>query len=253
MSDFGDRPFVAGSLTGVRSFSVWDGRLASPLYNRTGGWSAGENIAACRSPASNWMREYAGKTQHRAGSMGCHCGFYAYFRPGHNPHHASGNILGLVEGYGLVTVGNRGFRAEKARIVALILTPGILPDDTVWANYPSIPSFRTVDAALAEFPLTVPEGTLEPSGLADLSNLHSKIQAFLAVDTSGFMQQIKALSDAFRNTSVATSKLAEVLKTLAERDADAPPDVRELALRARRDRNHGPDDKRGIDGVRRRG
>ncbi len=56
----------------------------------------------------------------RVGQIGCTCGYYGYFDNGHNPHHTKGNVLAVVEAYGVTTVGSRGFRAEKARIVGLI-------------------------------------------------------------------------------------------------------------------------------------
>lgn len=46
----------------------------------------------------------------------CQCGFWAYDEAGFKPH---GDVIGAIEGYGKVTVGTKGFRAEKARIVAI--------------------------------------------------------------------------------------------------------------------------------------
>lgn len=46
----------------------------------------------------------------------CQCGFWAYDEAGFKPH---GVVIGVIEGYGKVTVGTKGFRAEKARIAAL--------------------------------------------------------------------------------------------------------------------------------------
>lgn len=46
----------------------------------------------------------------------CQCGFWAYDEAGFTPH---GSVVGVIEGYGKVTVGTKGFRAEKARIVGL--------------------------------------------------------------------------------------------------------------------------------------
>src|SRR6201988_764924 len=115
MSDFSDRPFVAGSLTGVRSFRVDSlGRLAGPTYPQV--FTPGETLAICRvSPIDRAMRAQiysvaaftgvAGPApeepgEHHVAQRSCGCGFYAYYDNGHNPHHHAGQVLGLIEGYG---------------------------------------------------------------------------------------------------------------------------------------------------------
>lgn len=271
MSEFDGTPFVAGSITGLRSFRVDRlGRLSGVSYKHV--WRPGVNRAKCGGRDRSQTIQLAiggisygptygfatgsggaftviGETapeevkvkprpvslvKHRAGQLGCSCGYYAYFDDGSNPHHGSDCVRGVIEGFGTVTVGSRGFRAEKARLVALIdpksrdgglpldgaarwfeqhdiLAPlsfvfsvlggvfglvamimwatvslwgltmiplwlGIVllgylsmrsiyvpdaptPDskfDLVRRNYPDIPVYRTVAAALAEHPLTPP-------------------------------------------------------------------------------------------------
>lgn len=46
----------------------------------------------------------------------CKCGFWAYDEAGFVAH---GSVVGVIEGYGKTTVGTKGFRSEKARIIAL--------------------------------------------------------------------------------------------------------------------------------------
>lgn len=48
----------------------------------------------------------------------CSCGFWAYDEAGYAPH---GTVLGVIEAYGKTTVGTKGFRAQKARIVGLAM------------------------------------------------------------------------------------------------------------------------------------
>lgn len=187
MSEFSDRPFVAGTLTGIRSFRPLDGHLLAPtlaLYT----WREGVNVAECRDPFAGLSRQFAQLAQsmklaayqmtksinqslgrpsppppedspeptppaeHTAGALSCRCGFYAYFDRRHNPYHKPGNVLGLIEGWGTATVGTRGFRCEKARIVALVVERGRLID--TGTNYPDVPVFLTVDDALTQHPLT---------------------------------------------------------------------------------------------------
>lgn len=137
MSEFSDRPFVAGSLTGLRAFSVDSlGRLTGVSHRAV--FKPGENVGECRGlsgPAltfttmqADLARQFgmpapvvrkAGK--HPVGAKDCSCGFYAYF-DGSNTYArpADGTVEAIIEGYGTCTVGSRGFRAEKARLVALI-------------------------------------------------------------------------------------------------------------------------------------
>lgn len=149
MSDFSDRPFVAGSLTGVRSFRVDSlGRLTG-VHQRTV-FMPGENVGECRGMAhalanlqvamSRSMTYSLGgglvfpageqpkpapepksepEPTHQVGGLGCACGFYAYF-DGDNTYHQHGQVEAVVQGYGVTTVGSRGFRAEKSRLLALV-------------------------------------------------------------------------------------------------------------------------------------
>lgn len=194
MSEFSDRPFVAGSLTGIRAFSVDAlGRLTGVTHKQV--WLPGENIADCRrveygntwghgglvtpghlvqsifewtAPRQRVSLVHAGReaakkerelASHRPGSLACQCGFYAYFDDAYNnPYDQKDRVRGLVEGYGLVTVGSRGFRAEKAKIVALIISTNrrnALTDRLI-ANYSGVPVFARRRDALEKFPLVAP-------------------------------------------------------------------------------------------------
>jgi len=51
------------------------------------------------------------------------CGFYAYFDDDPVNENYGGQVVGLIEGTGIATVGRKGFRSEKAKIVALVKHP----------------------------------------------------------------------------------------------------------------------------------
>jgi hypothetical protein len=169
--------------------------------------------------------------EHQAATLDCTCGFYAYFDQGHNPHHEPGNVLGIVEGFGVCTVGTRGFRSSKARIRALIEEP-LLADywsDIRW-NYPDVPTFPTLAAALAEFPLTVPEGTPErPPG--EVTTSGGYITLTVKVDNRGWSQLF--------------GNIVRDMRRLGGPTDETPQD---RALRLRRERNTGPADRHGLDG-----
>lgn len=207
MSDFSDRPFVAGSLVGLRAFAIDAyGRLHGPSYDSV--FRPGENVATCRKPDDDGMWQYfqpvtfssggftlsddptlaaaaveskplKKESQHRVAGKDCSCGFYAYY-DGRNDYlkvpsggggwtvtfgGATGassrdRIGAVIEGFGVCTVGSRGFRAEKARLLALIQPEVVrspLKFDLLVRNYPDVDMFADESSALEAHPLTVPD------------------------------------------------------------------------------------------------
>lgn len=212
--DFGRRPLIAGTILGVRTWHVeqpTSPRLHGSVHPVE--WSAGENVARCifaNALIRRILKGDDGDGDHDLLSLDCTCGFYAYFdgvhaenyrdRRAHNvgvdrlredatdrprdererlldERDLTGtcDVVGVIEGYGRIVVGDKGFRAEKARILAIarpdvplgisssrrywdnkrtIRTEGAF--DALIANYPRAAVFSTVDAMLGEFPLTDP-------------------------------------------------------------------------------------------------
>jgi hypothetical protein len=109
LHDFGGPMLVAGTVTGVRKFDVTpDGKLTS-LFGFLGqAWNPGDNTATCS----------LNPFPHTVASRNCTCGFYAYFAKQRSHYH--GDVEGIIEAHGRVTMGSKGFRASHARIVALI-------------------------------------------------------------------------------------------------------------------------------------
>jgi len=276
MSQFADRPFAVGSMFGIRSFRVTsDGTLTGVVHQ--GEWHGGINEGVCNSPARMFaavanagvslaqMSWAFAKTNadgngkvllkkrpkdptpppHTIGEMGCTCGYYAYFYNGYNPHHCQGNALGIIEGFGVMTVGTRGFRCSKARIRALITDLSTAGPVRPGPQYDHIPRFTTIEEALAEFPLTVPEGTPEPTDEQFSTHVgpHS-VTYTLTVDTRGLSALFQQMARQFGRTPTrqfgSTAQAADSQETPYER-----------ALRLRRERNTGPADPRGLDGRKR--
>lgn len=185
MSDFSDRPLVAGTIVGLRAFGVDKlGRLIGPSYAQV--FAPGENVAECRKederfstrhsfmmgtyadpyfpsfqPSSRGRMGVAPKVEptvkHTPGVVTCSCGFYAYFN-GRNDFKEASRVSAIIEGYGVVTMGTEGFRAEKARIVALV-EPGRKFSDHLRSmlhrNYPDVAFYATKTEALEAHPLSV--------------------------------------------------------------------------------------------------
>lgn len=212
MSDFSDRPFVAGSLVGLRAFAVDPlGRLVGPSYPQI--FTPGDNEAECkkdpysesmyltfRSMQESLVRAYytppptppppkrsfwhiggptsdtppsdhsiasaavekvkaPEKPKHSLAGLDCHCGFYAYF-DGRNDYKQPSNVAAIIEGFGVCTVGTRGFRASKARLVAIVVPGKNFPEakfSRVVHNYPDVPLYTSRRKAIEAHPLTAPE------------------------------------------------------------------------------------------------
>lgn len=186
--DFDQRPFLMGSLIGTRCFRLDNyGRLqpVNDFPNST--WTPGENLATCHRQyqidqyvGGSWsaylhdddgnpidVRKYK-IPEHEIATAGCWCGFYAYYDNLDNPHYQQGYLYGLIEGYGVMTVGTRGFRCSKAQIKALVIpAKRSMAWTKVAANYSPIPVFETESEALKKFPLSLPSDIPNPENTDD--------------------------------------------------------------------------------------
>lgn len=184
---FSVAPLVPGSIRGTRSFRVTDdGQLTGVVYEIP--WEPGENKAmhvpysilfsgAGQTNAKmppNWLAIAAATLldagehitgNHKVASLKCHCGFYAYFT-GADEYHREGTVSGIVEGYGRVVAGNKGFRCEKAKLVALVAPKSVsrrrwlswLPrsfEEVVAAALPTVFLAATVACNVVGAPLVV--------------------------------------------------------------------------------------------------
>lgn len=153
MSEFDGTPFVAGSVTAIRAFKVDSlGRLQSPQRDhiftpgvneakcgttstdqfivdyvamtsairgyRTGGYVAGPTHTT---RTTETAAEAAEPKTHKSGSIGCRCGYYAYYDESEkNAWLNPGCVEAVVEATGTVTHGTKGIRAEKMRVVGVV-------------------------------------------------------------------------------------------------------------------------------------
>lgn len=165
----GDYDWSVGSVFGIRWWKLNGQGLLGGVYDS---WTAGENVAVCRvdrqtrghgtpsrsNRAFNAWARGAGPSvisagpgvpdvlpedgpepepAHTAPDEHCTCGFYAFWKADEEPQVTGTHpVLGVIEGYGRTLIGDRGFRCEKARVVAL--------------HIPTDPFGRTNLALLAE-------------------------------------------------------------------------------------------------------
>lgn len=138
----GEAALVVGSVVGIRTFHTSaKGYLLPPSYESGVSFVDGVNYARCgymgyRTP---WNVTTYGNPpkrlderdpffynhrQHPIASKACSCGFYAfrtYTRSIISGYPNSQSVQAIVEGFGHVTVGTEGFRAEKLRIKAIVV------------------------------------------------------------------------------------------------------------------------------------
>lgn len=201
MSDFGGWGFAMGSVRGHRVWRVDAlGRLTGVTYKKV--WTPGENESACLAgesqgyitgmvgsagriqayisaydptfrstyftppppPLSRYEVSSDLKVKHKPES--CQCGYYAYFaEQDTNPYDEEDQpiISGVIDAYGKVVLGGKGFRAEKAKITALCIPddrPAVTQDyrRRVARNYPDVPMFSDVAEMLAAYPIEANPG-----------------------------------------------------------------------------------------------
>lgn len=125
----------------------------------------------------------------------CRCGFWAYDQPKTwwvDPETESGVVPAVVELTGKAVVGERGIRAQKMRVVAVVLPGDISHADrqVFVANYPQVRLFASVKEMLTEFPLSDlvrPEETPEPKPRREFRPLlKGALRACLAVYLAAF-------------------------------------------------------------------
>lgn len=186
MSDYDGIDFAIGTVRGFRRWKVDVTGTLKPITYFSGAWGPGENQSECscqpkgdqlpKIEDEKWPDRNARIETWRDSATfeDMSCGFYAYFDGKDSNGHGSTdpNISGVIEGYGEVLIGTKGFRAKKARILALAVPAfeGIWRLDEfvtrqIRANYPNIPLFESELAMRAEFPappyVPAPEHSLE--------------------------------------------------------------------------------------------
>lgn len=127
MSDFSGKGFAAGVVRGARAFYVDDDQMLTGIVYREQ-WKPGVNHSECfrysdKHNLSNYSSQRLALLRKiHSGEIHlfekCSCGFYAYY-DGSNDYANDATISGVVEGYGEVVIGDRGFRARKTRIAAI--------------------------------------------------------------------------------------------------------------------------------------
>lgn len=163
--------FAPGVVTGTRSFDVDKlGRLLGVAYAAV--WLPGENQAKCMDRSYDFAYSSTLRPEWRVMESGrpphsmtvCGHGLYGYYE-GSNDYYSPGRVMGVVEAYGETIIGTRGFRASKARIVALHIPEEVSSAQRglIVRNYPDVAVFDSFEAMVAEFPADDAGNGLNPS------------------------------------------------------------------------------------------
>jgi hypothetical protein len=108
---------VAGEVQGYRRFWLAEDGLRPPVHFGTGPWSGQIEQARC-----------AVDDGHVPPEWGCGCGLYGWYHPSYTGLWTGwGNVTAVVAARGRVILGDSGFRAAAARIVAVSLPRRIGP------------------------------------------------------------------------------------------------------------------------------
>jgi hypothetical protein len=124
------RAMVPGSLRGYRTWRLLGRRAAAQLPDGTLPLTSvtRRNVrwertltARCEAPGPGTVgpAPSAPEGSHRAPEAGCVCGIYGWYDPA-DTYMTSARVFGVVEASGLVIMGEQGFRAERARIAAVV-------------------------------------------------------------------------------------------------------------------------------------
>jgi hypothetical protein len=131
---------VPGSVTGYRWWTLpapdWTADPGEAEQNWPHGklhgvqdnWQPGANTAACR---GGYTFPSDPHHLHQAPAKNCSCGFWAYWQPEHRSMGSYTNtipVFGAIQAWGRTRLAVRGFRAQKARILAVHLPFTLLPE-----------------------------------------------------------------------------------------------------------------------------
>lgn len=98
------------------SKKTWFGRDVAYPLEPASLYDIENHYEPCKHPRCDMFRHYDERGDGHHFDRSCSCGFWAYDEASFAPQ---GVVLGVIEAYGKTTIGTKGFRAEKARIVGL--------------------------------------------------------------------------------------------------------------------------------------
>jgi hypothetical protein len=120
-------PGDGNPLVGFRAWRATADHELRPLaYYSLAAWNDGPwATAVCRHGAAGETDERGAPIAHDAPDWSCSCGIHAYYEPWWGPLGRRGLIYGAILAWGRIVEHERGFRAERAQIIALAEGPNV--------------------------------------------------------------------------------------------------------------------------------
>lgn len=139
---------VPGQLRGYRQFELRHDGLYPLVHSEAGPWGGQLETARCATGAD-----------HAAPEAGCRCGLYGWYLPG-SATVAVGPASAVIAVQGRCILGDRGFRASKARIEAVALPSAVRwspraarkARSMLAARYPETAVYNTARQMLKDYP-----------------------------------------------------------------------------------------------------
>jgi hypothetical protein len=120
------RALVPGSLRGYRTWRLLgrraqlaDGTLPLSSVTRRVEWAPTLTARCTPNDGSPGPWSSVPHDDHNAPQAGCSCGIYGWYAPT-DTGMVSARVFGVIEASGLILMGERGFRAERASITAVV-------------------------------------------------------------------------------------------------------------------------------------
>jgi hypothetical protein len=135
---------VASPLVGFRAWKVKDD-LLTPCWQSSNTWETVTAHAVCRAPycMPTWSRPPHVEPRHKdaAPNGSCTCGIHGYYAadPNLNGAREPRGCWGMIVAWGKIIECERGFKAQHARIVALLEEPEPAVDLTAILDRYQIP------------------------------------------------------------------------------------------------------------------
>lgn len=183
-ADFDGRGFLRDAVLGTRSFKVQDGGWLSGIVHEQVWDNTGLNESMCLKGEDvmkvYWPDEEPELLRDHPDHPfePCSCGFYGFFE-GSNDWKRDAPVWGVIEAFGELVIGRRGFRAKKARLHAIVINVGRYDNglahspltedkaDLIRLNYWNIPEFATFEEMITAFPPGSPELDTLPAYTGD--------------------------------------------------------------------------------------
>lgn len=245
----GDGTLVPAGLRGYRMWNLFGCDLGATNYDHSG-WEDGLITAECHA----WGIRLFGVDaafKHQAPDANCGCGIYGWYRPDEARLHR-GQVFGVIEASGRVLLGDFGFRAQQARVVALVASENTPPGFTEHWAARGVRVFSTREQLVAMFP---PEDVTDLLGhpipdsppVDDAGWYLTNASITFTVDTSAFVKALQQVGYSMSTTAAAFSKTLKQLDA-AQRRMDTPPplpdDPKARALALRKQGTRGPEKRR---------